>query len=58
MLWVFLFGAVEMWLLLGLGWSARMRDVAERITTKATLRPALYALQFVLLTAVIEFPLT
>lgn len=56
-LWVFLYGAVEMWLLLGLGWSARMRDLAERITSKSPLRTALYALQFLLLTAVIEFPL-
>ncbi len=57
-LWVFLYGAVEMWLLLGLGWSARMRDLAERVTSKAPLRTALYAVQFVLLTAVLDFPLT
>jgi len=57
-LWVFLYGAVEMWLLLGLGWSARMRDLAERITSKTPLRTGLYAIQFVLLTAVLEFPLS
>ncbi len=55
-LWGFLYGAVEMWLLLGLGWSARMRDLAEKITSKTPLRTALYALQFVLLTAVLDFP--
>ena len=57
LLWVFLYGAVEMWLLLGLGWSARMRDLAERLTSKAPLQTALYAVQFLLLTAVLEFPL-
>ena len=57
LLWSFLFAIVEMWLLLGLGWSARMRDFAERITSKALLRTALFAVQFTLLTFVIEFPL-
>ncbi len=56
--WGFLYGAVEMWLLLGLGFSARMRDLAERISTRVPLQTALYAVQFVLLTAVLEFPLT
>jgi STE24 endopeptidase len=56
-LWVFLYGAVQMWLLLALGWSAHMRDFAERITSKTPLRTALYAVQFILLTAVLDFPL-
>lgn len=54
----FLFGIVEMWLLLGLGWSARMRDLAKRVTANGPLRTGIYAALFVLLTAVIEFPLT
>jgi len=57
LLWGFLYGVGEMWLLLGLGWSARMRDLAGRITSRASLRAALYGVQLVLLTSVIEFPL-
>jgi STE24 endopeptidase len=58
LLWTFLFGVVEMWLILRLGWSARMRNLAARVVRRPLLVPALYAVQFVLLTAVIEFPLT
>jgi len=58
LLWVPLYTGVAMWLMLRLGWSARMRDLAERITRKAPLRCALYAAQFVLLTSVMLLPLT
>jgi len=54
----FLYGLGIAWLLLGTRLSARMRDVAERITRRGPLRTALYALQYVVLTALLSFPLT
>jgi len=57
-LWGFLYGLGVAWLLLGTGLSARMRDLAERITKRGPIRTALYGLQYVLLTAVLGFPLT
>ena len=44
LLWGFLYGALEMLLLLRLGISAWMRDLAARISTRSTLQTALYAL--------------
>jgi STE24 endopeptidase len=57
-LWDFLTGCVVMWLLLQFGWSARMRNVSERITRVRPLQTALYWVQFILLTSVLTFPLT
>jgi STE24 endopeptidase len=57
-LWDFLFSAVVMWLLLSLGWSASMRNLAERLTGFRPLQTALYWIQFMILTSVITFPLT
>ncbi len=54
MLWGFLYGAIELWLLLRLGVSARMRDLAAGLTSRKPLRTAFYAVQFLLLTAVLE----
>src|ERR1051325_9811802 len=39
-LWDFLIGALVMWLLLSLGWSAAMRNLAERITRLRPLQTA------------------
>ncbi|HEX4785020.1 MAG TPA: M48 family metallopeptidase [Candidatus Sulfotelmatobacter sp.] len=57
-LWDFLSTVFVMWLLLQFGWSARMRDLAERITRFRPLQTALYWLQFIILTSVLGFPLT
>lgn len=57
-LWGFLYGLGVAWLLLGTGLSARMRDLAERFARRGPLRTAAYALQYVVLTAILGFPLT
>jgi Zn-dependent protease with chaperone function len=57
-LWDFLSTAVVMWVLLHFRWSARMRDVAERVTRFKPLQTALYWVQFVVVVSVIIFPLT
>ncbi len=58
LLWDFLSTAVVMWLLLRFRWSARMRDLAERITRFKPLQTALYWVQSVLLVIILLFPLT
>jgi Zn-dependent protease with chaperone function len=58
LLWDFLSTVAVMWLLLRFRWSMRMRDLAERITRIRALQTALYWLQFILVVAVITFPLT
>jgi STE24 endopeptidase len=57
-LWDFLSTAVVMWLLLRFGWSARMRDFAERITRFCPLQSGLYWFQFLIVTSLLTFPLT
>lgn len=57
-LWDFLVPAFVMWLLLHFRWSARMRDLAERITRFRILQRAIYWIQFTILTAVLTFPMT
>lgn len=57
-LWDFLLSAGVYLLLLVTGWSARMRDRAERVTRFAPLRTALYWVQFLIVTSVLVFPLT
>jgi STE24 endopeptidase len=57
-LWDFLVGVIIYWALLRFGWSARMRDLAERITRFHALQTFLYWVQFMLLTFVLGFPLT
>jgi len=57
-LWGLLYGLGVAWLFLGTGLSARMRDLAERITRRGPLRTALYALQYLVVAAVLAFPLT
>ena len=56
-LWKFLLGAAISLLFLGSGLSARLRDFAERITRFRTLQVALYAIAYVVIVAVLSFPL-
>jgi STE24 endopeptidase len=56
-LWSFLYGLGVAWLLLGTRLSAGMRDLAERIAPFRWLQAWLYALQYILVTAVLSFPL-
>jgi STE24 endopeptidase len=58
LLWDFLSTVVVMWLLLHFRWSARMRDLAERITRFRPLQTALYWVQFFIFASVLTFPLT
>ncbi len=56
-LWNFLLGSSIFILLLASGLSARMRNFAERVTRFKAMQVALYGLQFVLVVAVLQFPL-
>ena len=56
LLWDFLVTVVVMWLLLRFRWSARMRDLAERLTRFRPLQTAIYWIQFILVVSVITFP--
>ena len=56
-LWDFLMAVVIYWAVLRFGWSARMRDLAERITQLKFAQNFIYWTQFVILTAVLGFPL-
>lgn len=56
-LWDFLYGAVVCLVLLNLRWSAKMRDMAERITRLKPLRTICYWIQYLLLTTILGFPL-
>jgi len=57
LLWDFLYSSVVMMLLLATGLSARMRDLAERITRRKPLQTAIYFAEFLLLTTVLQSPL-
>src|SRR5208282_4787508 len=56
-LWDFLYGAVICLLLLNLRWSARMRDLAERITRFKPLQTFIYWAEYSLVTFVLGAPL-
>ena len=56
-LWNFLLGVAIAIFLLASGLSARMRDLAERLTRSRILRPALYAIPYVLIVYLLSFPL-
>ena len=56
-LWDFLYASAICLLLLNLRWSAKMRDLAERITRFRWLQDALYWGQYVVLSTVLSFPL-
>ncbi len=58
LLWDFLAGSAILLLLLQLGWSARMRDLAGRLSRFRPLQTMLYWIQFLLVTTVLGFPLT
>jgi STE24 endopeptidase len=57
-LWGFLYGLGVAAILLGTGLSARMRDRAERWTRFRPLQTFLYAVQFILGTTLLSFPLS
>jgi STE24 endopeptidase len=56
-LWDFLFAAFVLWLMLHFHWSAKMRNLAERITRFRPIQTALYWVQFILVFSVLTFPL-
>lgn len=57
-LWDFLYGVVIALLLLNLRWSARMRDLAERVIRFKPVHTLVYWLQYLVLTSILVFPLT
>ncbi len=57
-LWDFLYGAAIALLLLNLRWSARMRDLAERVTRFKPVHTFVYWAQYLVLTTILVFPLT
>jgi STE24 endopeptidase len=57
LLWDFLYGSAVALLILNLRWSAKMRDLAKRITPFRWLQDALYWGQYLLLTSLLGFPL-
>lgn len=56
-LWDFLSAAFVLWLMLHFRWSAKMRNLAERITRFRLIHRALYWVQFILVFSVLTFPL-
>ena len=57
-LWGILYTLGVAWLLLGSGFSARMRDLAERLTRRKPLQTAIYTVQYTLVGFVLFFPLS
>ncbi len=57
-LWDFLYLAVVMLILLNLGWSAGMRNLADRITRFKPLQTLIYWIEYIVLVSVMTFPLT
>jgi STE24 endopeptidase len=57
-LWDFLYGVVVALLFLNLRWSAKMRDLAERITRFKPVQTFLYWVQYLIVASVLTFPLT
>jgi STE24 endopeptidase len=56
-LWDFLMAVAIYWALLAFGWSAKMRNLAERISRFKFVQNFLYWAQFLVLTAILGFPL-
>jgi STE24 endopeptidase len=56
-LWNFLVGSAIAIFLLASKWSARLRDFAERTTNSKSIQVAIYAVGYVLIVAVLSFPL-
>ena len=57
-LWGVLYTLGVSWLLLGSGLSARMRDLAERLTKRRPLQTFFYSAQYIVVATVLFFPLT
>lgn len=57
-LWDLIVTLLIMWLLLHFRWSAKMRNLAERVTRFRALQTALYWVQFLLVTSILSFPMT
>ncbi len=55
-LWDFLYGVVVALLLLNLRWSARMRDLSERVTRFKPVHTFVYWAQYLVLTSILVFP--
>jgi STE24 endopeptidase len=56
-LWDFLYGGVILLVVLALGWSAKMRDFAERVVPFKPLQTMVYWIELTLLTTLLGFPL-
>ena len=56
-LWDFLASSIVLLILLMTGWSARMRDLAEKITRFKPIHTFLYWVQFLVITSLLTFPL-
>lgn len=56
-LWDFLCGAVISILLLNLGWSAKMRNLAERVSRFKPIQTILYWAEYLVVTTILGFPL-
>jgi STE24 endopeptidase len=57
-LWDFLYGALVLLIVMNLGWSAGMRNLADRVTRFKPVHTAAYWAQYLLLTTILTFPLT
>src|ERR1700680_668279 len=58
LLWDFLYGVAVALLLLNLRWSARMRDLAERVPRFKLIHTFVYWMQYLVLTTILVFPLS
>jgi STE24 endopeptidase len=58
LLWDFLYGLGVAWVLLGTGLSVKMRNLAERVSRSGFVQGLVYAVQYILATALLGFPLT
>ncbi|MFI5143825.1 MAG: M48 family metallopeptidase, partial [Thermoanaerobaculales bacterium] len=58
LLWNFLLGAAISIALLATGWSAKMRDLAARVTSVSALQTAVYWVQYLIVNSLLAFPLT
>lgn len=57
-LWDMIVTVVSMWVMLRFGWSSAWRSRAERITSRRWLQPAIYAVPFAIVSALIVLPWT
>ena len=57
-LWDFLYGVVVALLLLSTRWSAKMRDLAERVTRFKPVQTFLYWVEYFIVASILTFPIT